>query len=84
MAPTNKNIKEKTLELVSKYFESKAEFLQDSLHELYYEPFYFTKLNSSSPFILEGGRGTGKTTTLRALSYQGQWNCITKKADILQ
>lgn len=68
------------LELLSKLFGSyKAEWLQDSLFELYSEPSYFPELTTTRPCVLNGGRGTGKTTVLRSLSYVGQWEILKRK-----
>jgi hypothetical protein len=50
----------------------KAEWLRDDIFELFIEPTYFPDLTTARPCVLEGGRGTGKTTALRGLSYQGQ------------
>ena len=50
----------------------RAEWLGSELFELFTEPSYFPQLTTSHPCVLVGGRGTGKTTTLRGLSYQGQ------------
>lgn len=70
----------KQLELLSQYFGSyKAEWLQDSLFELYSEPLYFPELITPRPCVLKGDRGTGKTTVLKSLSYQGQWEIIGRK-----
>jgi hypothetical protein len=57
------------VELFSGY---RAEWLKSELFELFTEPSYFPQLTSSHPCFLVGGRGTGKTTALRCLSYQGQ------------
>lgn len=51
----------------------KAEWLRDSIYDFFTEPSYFPELTTPRPCILEGGRGTGKTTVLRCLSYQGQF-----------
>ncbi len=51
----------------------KAEWLKNQIFELFAEPSYFPALQDIRPCILEGGRGTGKTTALRGLSYQGQY-----------
>ena len=60
-------------EILSEIFGSyKAEWLKEQLYELYAEPSYFTGLLTNRPCILVGGRGTGKTTVLRCLSYEGQ------------
>ena len=50
----------------------RAEWLDDKVFELFTQPSYFPQLTTSHPCFLEGGRGTGKTTALRCLSYQGQ------------
>lgn len=72
------------LELLSKYFGSyKAEWLQDSLFELYSEPLYFPELTTPRPCVLKGNRGTGKTTVLKSLSYQGQWEIIGRSPSYL-
>jgi len=56
-------------ELFSGY---RAEWLGGEIFELFTEPSYFPQLTTSHPCFLVGGRGTGKTTALRCLSYQGQ------------
>lgn len=52
----------------------KAEWLAGSkLFDFFTEPSYFQELKTTRPCVLIGGRGTGKTTVLRGLSYQGQY-----------
>ncbi|KHK48577.1 hypothetical protein PI87_27790 [Ralstonia sp. A12] len=51
----------------------KAEWLSGKLFEMFTEPGYFSELKTSRPCVLIGGRGTGKTTVLQGLSYQGQF-----------
>ncbi|MEN5264802.1 hypothetical protein [Stenotrophomonas sp. TWI587] len=51
----------------------KAEWLNADLFKLFTEPGYFSELKTPRPCVLIGGRGTGKTTVLRGLSYQGQF-----------
>jgi hypothetical protein len=51
----------------------KAEWLRGKLFDLFTEPGYFDELKMSRPCVLIGGRGTGKTTVLQGLSYQGQF-----------
>ena len=51
----------------------KAEWLKEQLFDLFTEPQYFPELMTARPCMLLGGRGTGKTTVLRSLSYEGQF-----------
>jgi hypothetical protein len=50
----------------------RAEWLRERVFELFREPQYFPDLETERPCVLIGGRGTGKTTALRGLSYEGQ------------
>jgi hypothetical protein len=50
----------------------RAEWLSGRIFELFTEPAYFPELITDRPCALLGGRGTGKTTVLRGLSYEGQ------------
>lgn len=59
----------------------RAEWLKEKLFDLYTEPTYFPELTTSRPCILIGGRGTGKTTVLRCLSYEGQFALNKRKVD---
>jgi len=51
----------------------KAEWLHNQLFELFTEPSYFAELANDNTCVLLGGRGTGKTTVLRGMSYEGQF-----------
>ncbi|MEK6743059.1 MAG: hypothetical protein AABZ15_05600 [Nitrospirota bacterium] len=65
---------DKPQEQLSQLFGSyKAEWLRDEIYSLYTEPTYLPELKTSRPCLLVGGRGTGKTTVLRSLSYEGQF-----------
>lgn len=64
------NIQEKLDQLFGSY---KAEWLKKDIFKFFTEPYYFTVLKSNNPGVLQGGRGTGKTTVLRGLSYMGQY-----------
>jgi hypothetical protein len=59
----------KLSELFSSY---KAEWLKEAVFDLFTEPNYFPQLKKENPCVLIGGRGTGKTTALLSLSYEGQ------------
>lgn len=50
----------------------RAEWLQEKVFDLFTEPRYFPELTTRQSCVLVGGRGTGKTTVLRGLSYAGQ------------
>lgn len=63
-----------TLARLSELFGAhKAEWLGARLFQLFTEPNYFPQMTTPRPCMLVGGRGTGKTTVLRGLSYQGQF-----------
>jgi hypothetical protein len=52
---------------------SRAEWLpQEALFAWFRRPNYFPELETPTPCVLVGGRGTGKTTVLRCLSYEGR------------
>ncbi len=51
----------------------KAEWLNEKIFHFFAAPSYFTSLKDKRPCVLMGGRGTGKTTVLRGLSYIGQY-----------
>lgn len=58
---------------LTRFFAYKAEWLKENIFSLFTEPHYLNKLPVDTPCMLVGGRGTGKTTVLRGLSYQGQF-----------
>jgi hypothetical protein len=62
----------------------KAEWLSGDLFKLFTEPGYFSELKTPRPCVLIGGRGTGKTTVLRGLSYQGQFAFSGNKKEIIK
>ncbi|MER8734258.1 hypothetical protein NKH28_31420 [Mesorhizobium sp. M1227] len=59
--------------LQSLFGSFRAEWLQEKLFSLFSEPAYFPSLKDHRPCVLIGGRGTGKTTALRCMSYEGQF-----------
>ncbi len=61
------------LKLSELFGAQKAEWLGPMLFELFAEPSYFPQMTTARPCVLVGGRGTGKTTVLRGLSYEGQY-----------
>lgn len=68
------NAELKPAEQLSNLFGNyKAEWLRERIFELYTQPSYFPELETFRPCILVGGRGTGKTTVLRSLSYEGRF-----------
>lgn len=50
---------------------TRAEYFREEIYELFTTPSYWPELQSPRPCLLVGGRGTGKTTALRGLSYEG-------------
>lgn len=61
----------------------KAEWLRGKLFDLFTEPGYFDELKMNRPCVLIGGRGTGKTTVLQGLSYQGQFAFANSEKKII-
>lgn len=51
----------------------KAEWLGEHIFDYFKAPAYFPDLERPRPCVLIGGRGTGKTTVLRCLSYEGRF-----------
>ncbi len=66
----NEELLKKLNELFGSY---RAEWLKGKIFDFFAEPSYFVALKDTRPCVLQGGRGTGKTTVLRGLSYQGQY-----------
>ena len=74
MTPDRQNDNSDTLTRLSELFGGhKAEWLGARLFDLFSAPNYFPQMTTSRPCILIGGRGTGKTTVLRGLSYRGRF-----------
>src|ERR1017187_2674768 len=69
-------------ERLSQVFGSyKAEWLKEHIFDFFTEPEYLPELTTSRPCVLIGGRGTGKTTVLRGLSYEGQFAIRGRQPD---
>lgn len=64
---------EKLARLDELFGSYKAEWLNEKIFHFFATPSYFTSLKDKRPCVLMGGRGTGKTTVLRGLSYKGQY-----------
>ena len=74
MTSDRQNENSDTLTRLSDLFGAhKAEWLGSRLFDLFSAPSYFPQMTTLRPCILIGGRGTGKTTVLRGLSYQGRF-----------
>lgn len=54
------------------------------LYELFVQPAYFPELLTTRPCVIIGGRGTGKTTVLRGLSYLGQYELRDRPSTFLE
>lgn len=62
----------------------KAEWLREEVFDLFTKPAYFPELETPRPCMLIGGRGTGKTTVLRCLSYEGKFALSNRNPDAIQ
>ena len=83
--PATREPNSETLTLLSELFGAhKAEWLGPRLFHLFSAPNYFPQMTTSRPCILVGGRGTGKTTVLRGLSYQGRFELERRQAQNVQ
>lgn len=70
--PQNEAHRKETRQALAELFSGyRAEWLADRIFKLFTEPAYFPQLLTKKPIFLVGGRGTGKTTALRSLSYEG-------------
>ena len=58
---------------VADAFLMRAEWLGDHLFDFFRAPSFFPQLESAQTCLLMGGRGTGKTTLLQSLSYEGRY-----------
>jgi len=84
MRETDTN-RETLLKRLSELFGSyRAEWSQQDMFRHFSEPAYFSDLICYRPCVLQGGRGSGKTTALKGLTYQGQYElhgCDVKRFD---
>jgi hypothetical protein len=58
----------------------KAEWLRGDVFRLFQKPGYFPELEEPRPTALIGGRGTGKTSVLKSLSYSGHYELSGKSS----
>lgn len=63
-------IRKRLSELMAGY---RAEWLKEDVFQLFTKPSYFPQLEANYPCFLIGGRGSGKTTVLRCMSYEGRF-----------
>jgi hypothetical protein len=77
MTSSSEELQKQLSDLFGSY---RAEWLQEKVFDLYTEPRYFPELTTRQSCVLVGGRGTGKTTVLRGLSYIGQY-ALSQKVD---
>lgn len=67
-------MKEEKLQLINELFGGlRAEWIEEKIFQFFTTPDYFSNIQSRQPYVLQGGRGSGKTTILRGLSYKGQY-----------
>lgn len=69
MEPEAVEVGRSTTETFGNY---RAEWMSDELFRLFTRPAYYPELETARPCVLIGGRGTGKTTALKCLSYDGR------------
>ncbi|MBM0237708.1 hypothetical protein JNW88_12015 [Micromonospora sp. ATA32] len=69
---TKSDASETLMHLTQVFGGLRAEYLHEEMYDLFTHPTYWPELLSPRPCLLVGGRGTGKTTVLRGLSYEGQ------------
>ena len=72
---------EKLAKLDELFGSYKAEWLRGKIFDFFATPAYFGMFKDNRPCILQGARGTGKTTVLRGLSYQGQYALLNKNME---
>jgi hypothetical protein len=71
-ANMSNEIEDRLVRLNEVFGALRAEYLRSELFDLFTHPTYWPELLGNRPCLLVGGRGTGKTTVLRSLSYEGQ------------
>lgn len=67
--------------LVELFAGYRAEWLKEDVFQLFTEPSYFPQLEANYPCFLVGGRGSGKTTVLRCMSYEGRFAMAGEQRD---
>ena len=69
---SDQNKRDALLGRLTQLFSYKGEWLDREIFKLFKEPVYFPELVTNQSCVIIGGRGTGKTTALRGLSYEGR------------
>lgn len=64
---------ERAAKIAEVFGSFRAEWLSEKIFTYYTQPSYFPVLETPTPCVLSGGRGTGKTTVLLCLSYEGRF-----------
>lgn len=77
LAPTISDPREQLLHLFGNY---RAEWLKGQIYELFTVPSYFPEISIARPCVLIGGRGTGKTTVFKCMTYEGKYVLEKNKA----
>lgn len=75
------NSTQKRISVTEPFGMYRAEYLNEAVYDLFAMPSYFPELETNRPCVLQGGRGTGKTTVLKCLSYDGKFRLEQKKGD---
>jgi len=65
--------KQSSRDLADLFGDHRAEQHRDELFELFRRPNYYPELEQPRPCFLVGGRGSGKTTVLKCLSWEGRY-----------
>lgn len=76
------NLPELIIRAQNAFGASREEWMKEKLENYFHEPpYYLNAIQNNKPTILEGGRGTGKTTFLKCLNYEGQFALCKENID---